>query len=263
MPSPSGSPISLSQFYRGTNCVPINASNSIPTSGTISVSDFRGTRYPAFNYTRETFTASSNQTVFSVTRASGYIAGQCLVFQNGVLLDASEYTDTAGSTGTVTLAVGATTGDTVSIMSFRYVDGSVVLTRNTVDLIAATTYTASGFTLTSGQELLFMNGLVMTSGNYSIAGQVISGFPSTMTGKLTIIQWALDKPVNTTTNTVVGQATYSVTLDSTAFNLYNNGVLLMVTGDYTTATNSYTLVVTPTTTLNLLLQQAIPRRSAA
>ena len=65
------------------------------------------------------FTATSNQTVFSVTRASTYIQGQCLVFKNGLLLSSTEYTDTGGATGTVTLTTGATLNDIVTIYSFR------------------------------------------------------------------------------------------------------------------------------------------------
>ena len=65
------------------------------------------------------FTATSGQTVFSVTRASTYISGQCLVFQNGCLLSSTEYTDTGGATGTVTLSTGATLNDIITIISMR------------------------------------------------------------------------------------------------------------------------------------------------
>jgi len=65
------------------------------------------------------FTATSGQTVFSVTRASTYIQGQCLVFLNGCLLSDTEYTDTGGATGTVTLSTGATLNDIVTIYSMR------------------------------------------------------------------------------------------------------------------------------------------------
>ncbi len=72
-----------------------------------------------FYMTINNFTATSGQTVFSVTRASSYIQGQCLVFQNGCLLSDTEYTDTSGATGTVTLSVGATLNDIICIYSFR------------------------------------------------------------------------------------------------------------------------------------------------
>jgi hypothetical protein len=72
-----------------------------------------------FYMTIDYFDATSAQTVFSVTRDSTYIQGQCLVFQNGLLLSDTEYTDTGGSTGTVTLTTGATLNDVVTIYSMR------------------------------------------------------------------------------------------------------------------------------------------------
>lgn len=72
-----------------------------------------------FYMTIDYFDATSNQTVFSVTRAATYIQGQCLVFINGCLLSDTEYTDTGGATGTVTLSTGATLNDVVTIYSMR------------------------------------------------------------------------------------------------------------------------------------------------
>ena len=78
-----------------------------------------------FYMTIDNFTATSGQAVFSVTRASSYISGQCLVFINGCLLSDTEYTDTNGSTGTVTLSTGATLGDIISIISMRAISSGV------------------------------------------------------------------------------------------------------------------------------------------
>jgi hypothetical protein len=72
-----------------------------------------------FYMTIDQFVATSGQTVFSVTRASSYISGQCLVFENGLLLDANEYTDTGGATGTVTFTTGRPVGDQITIISMR------------------------------------------------------------------------------------------------------------------------------------------------
>lgn len=78
-----------------------------------------------FYMTIDNFTATSGQTVFSVTRDATYIQGQCLVFQNGCLLSETEYTDTGGATGTVTLSVGATLNDIICIYSFRAISSAV------------------------------------------------------------------------------------------------------------------------------------------
>jgi hypothetical protein len=227
----------------------------------------------SFYFTKQSFTATSGQTVFSVTRAAGYISGQCLVLQNGLLLDTSEYTDTGGSTGTVTLSVGATLNDIITIISFKSSNASTGVyasfTRNTANLTNASEYTASGFTLVSGYELLFLNGTVVNEQDYNIVDQTITDFPNTTTGKLTIIQWSANNltvpngdPVNVIANTVIGQTTYSFAYDVNAFNLYNNGVLLLQGTDYTTATNTYALANSPTTALNLLLQQTFSRTGA-
>jgi hypothetical protein len=76
----------------------------------------------SFYMTISQFVATSNQTVFSVTRDSSYIVGQCLVFENGILLQQSDYTDASGS---VTLATGATLGDNITIISMRAISTSI------------------------------------------------------------------------------------------------------------------------------------------
>lgn len=219
------------------------------------------------------FTATSGQTVFSVTRTSGYISGQCLVFKNGVLLDASEYTDTGGSTGTVTLGTGAITNDRIIIISFRSentVSGVYAsFTRNTATLTNASSFTPSGFSINSGYELLFLNGAVLMDQDYDVIGGSVVNLPSIANGLLTVIQWTPNNlttpngdPVNVITNTVIGQTSYSFNYTTDAFNLYLNGVLQFAGTDYTTVSGGYTLSNTPTNSLDLLLQQTFARTGA-
>jgi hypothetical protein len=223
-----------------------------------------------FFLTKQSFTATSGQTAFTVTRASGYITDQCLVFQNGCLLDESEYTD---SLTTVTLGTGAVSGDIITVISFKSSNATTGVypsfTRNTVDLINANSYTASGFTLNSGYEFIFINGTVLNELDYGINDQVISDFPSNLTGKMTIIQWLPDNlnqpngfPNNIVVFTVVGQAVYTYSYDVNAFNLYSNGVILLQGTDYTTATGTYVLTNTPTTTSTVMVQQTFARTGA-
>jgi len=227
----------------------------------------------AFYYTEQVFTATAGQTVFNVTRSSGYISGQCLVLQNGLLLDTSEYTDTGGSTGTVTFATGRTAGDIITIISVKSVNSSTGVyasfTRNSATLTNASSYTASGFTLNSGYELLFLNGTVVNDQDYDIVGQDITNFPSVVTGDLQIIQWTANNlgtpngtPVNIVTNTVIGQTIYPFSYTASSFNLYQNGVLLKQGTDYTTGTGTYTLAVSPDTIQNILVQQTFARTGA-
>jgi hypothetical protein len=224
----------------------------------------------AFYFTKQSFTATSGQTAFSVTRASGYIDDQCWVFQNGCLLDESEYTD---SLTTVTLATGAVSGDIITVISFKSENATsgvyASFTRNTVDLTNATSYTASGFTLQSGYEFIFINGTVLNELDYNIVDQTITDFPSNLTGKMTIIQWSPDNldqpngfPNNIVAFTVVGQTVYSYSYDVNAFDLYSNGVLLLQGTDYTTATGTYVLANTPDTTSTVMVQQTFARTGA-
>lgn len=221
-----------------------------------------------FYYSMTAFTATAGETVFSVTRGSGYITGQCLVFENGLLLNPSEYTD---SSSAVTFGTGRTAGDIITVISFKSVNSGTPyasFTRNSATLTNQSTYTASGFTLVSGNELLFLNGTVVNSQDYDIVGQDIT-FIGNATGDLEIVQWSNNNlgvpngtPVNVDTYTVVGQSLYSFSYDPNAFNLYNNGVLQLETVDYSVATGSYTLAVAPTANTNILVQQTFNRTGA-
>ena len=226
-----------------------------------------------FGYTMTAFDASSGQTVFSVTRGSEYVSGNCWVFQNGCLLDTNQYTDTGGSTGTVTLSIGANLNDIITVISFASVNVSTSATYNSFSRNSATlsnvgSYTASGFTLVSGNELLFLNGTVINAQDYNISGQTIS-FVNAVSGDLQIIQWVDNNqgqpngnPTNTDTYTVSGQSLYPFTFNPLAFNLYNNGVLLLETVDYSVTTGSYTLAQTPNSNLNILVEQSFNRTGA-
>jgi hypothetical protein len=226
-----------------------------------------------FYYTKQQFTATSGQTVFSVTRASGYISGQCFVLKNGCLLNTSEYTDTGGTTGTVTLSVGATTGDKISIISMKSVNATsgvyASFTRNSVSLTNQASYTASGFTISDGFELLFLNGTVVNAQDYNLSGQTIT-FIGNTSGDLEVVQWSANNlgvangtPVNVDYFTVIGQANYNFSYNVNAFNLYNNGILQFNGTDVTATSGSvYTLTTTPTANTNILVQQTFARTGA-
>lgn len=222
-----------------------------------------------FYFTKQTFVATSGQTAFAVTRGAGYIIDQCWVLQNGLLLEESEYIDAASS---VTLATGATTGDVITVASFKSSNSSTGVyasfTRNTATLVNAASYIASGFTLNSGFELLFLNGTVVNENDYDIIGQEIDNFPSLVTGTLTIIQWSPNNlttpngnPVNIIAYTQSGVTTYPFSYDVNAFNLYENGVMIRQSTDYSTATGTYTLTDTPTGS-NIMQQQTFARTGA-
>ena len=228
----------------------------------------------SFYMTIDSFTATSGQTVFTpttrATGAAGYITGQDLVFRNGVLFNPTlDYTENAT---TVTLNTGAVTGDIITIISFRSVHAGVSyasFTRNIIDATSASSITP-GFTLTSGYELLFLNGTIMPDQDYDIVMGNITNFPHALTGKMTVIQWSPNNlgvpngtPVNISINTIIGQSTYSFSYTTGALNIFMNGLLLLLGTDYTSGVNNYTLTNTPTTVLNNIVEQTFARAGAA
>lgn len=222
----------------------------------------------SFYYTMEAFVATSGQTVFSVTRGSEYATGNCLVFINGLLQNTSQYTDNAGN---ATFGTGITLNNIVTIISMASVNSSSVtynsFTRYSATLSSQANYTASGW-LVSGSELIFLNGTAVNAQDYNIVGQTIS-FITAVSGDLQVLIWTNNNqgqpngnPQNTDIYTVVGQALYAFSYNPLAFNLYDNGVLLLETVDYSVTTGSYTLSQTPTTNTNILIEQTFNRTGA-
>jgi hypothetical protein len=225
----------------------------------------------AFYFTAQYFTATASQTVFNVTRAAGYISGQCLVFRNGLLQDTSEYTDTGGTTGTVTLNDPCDAGTQVCIMSFKSQNVTTGVyasfTRTTATLTDASSYTPAA--IKSGYELIFMNGSQWTDVDYDIIGGTITNFPDIATGLMTIIEWTENNlttpngnPVNNLIFSTIGQSSYTFTYAAGALNLYMNGVLLTQGSDYTAVSGGYVLANAPTTVTETQLQQTFARTGA-
>lgn len=142
--------------------------------------------------------------------------------------------------------------------------------RWTTTLSAASSYTPTTFQLYSGAETLFLNGDIVNDQDYDLFSNQINNFPSVATGNLTIFQFALNNlgvpngsPTLVSTNTTIGQASYTYSYDPAAFELYNNGMLQVAGSDYTTASGLFTLSVTPTSVLNILSAETFNRTGAA
>lgn len=240
----AGDIVSIISFKSVSNVSVSTASAS--GTGTVATLGFANRATPPF-------TVGQSITVAGVT-PTGY---------NGT------YTVTACTTTSVSYA-NTTTGVMTAVGTIAFTNPYYnSFTINTADLVDATEYTASGFTLTSGYELLFLNGTIVNEQDYDIIGQVITNFPNLVTGKLTILQWTpnnLGLPngncVNYVSNTIIGQTTYPFSLDALAFNLYANGVMYKQGADYTTSTSNYTLAVTPDTILTTLVNQTFARTGA-
>ena len=96
----------------GTGLTAVGTAGNILTSdGTVWVSQAPG--IAATTYTRTSFTATVGQTTFTATYTAPYIE----VYQNGTLLNATDYTATNGTT--VVLAIGAATGDIIETIAYN------------------------------------------------------------------------------------------------------------------------------------------------
>ena len=102
-------------FLKPSISTSLEISNKLTLS--FSVTSFEGTS--PFDYFK--YTASSNQTSFSGNDVNSesllYTVGNIQVYLNGVLLDASDYTATSGTS--VVLGSGATSGDILTIWEFN------------------------------------------------------------------------------------------------------------------------------------------------
>jgi hypothetical protein len=96
------------------------------------------------------FTATSGQTTFNVP---SYTPGFIDVYQNGVLLGSADYTASSGLT--VVLAIGATVGDLIEVISFQV--------SSVLNAMPTTGGTFSGNVLFAGG-----NGIWNTSGNVGV-----------------------------------------------------------------------------------------------
>lgn len=141
-----------------------------------------------FNYTLYEAVSTSGQTVFTPTsRSAAYIAGQCLVFRNGAMLDESEYTDT---TTTVTLGNACVAGEIVAIVSM-----SAVANGNT--------YVDTGLdVLTVGASSIVYNGATLPT------QRIYAGDKITFTNTGTPTQYTVST-VNYTTRTITFTTTIS------------------------------------------------------
>jgi len=200
----------------------------------------------ATTYNRQSYTASAAQTTFTVT--SGYTVGYLLVYLNGVLLNASDYTASNGTT--FVLGAAASAGDIVE--SFAYTvtlvnnvsptyaggqggAGGTVLYQSAANTTANTAVGTATYLLQSNGSAaptwvnpgsLLVNNVSPTyaGGQGGAAGQVL-----------------YQSAANTTANTAVGTATYLLQSNgSGAPTWVNPGSLAVNTANTLSTTTSNT-----------------------
>ena len=138
-----------------------NSNNAINLSGdaivfiTAIAADLQPT-----TFTTTVFTATANQTTFSVSYTVGFVE----VFLNGSKLSAADFTATSGTS--IVLASGATVGDTVDVVAFA--------TQTVANVYTQTQSDARYLQLTGGTLTGDLTGTTSTfSGDVTIADKIV------------------------------------------------------------------------------------------
>ena len=145
-------------------------------SGSESIVEISGTKAPtssAFSHQEFKYTASSNQTTFSGNDANSvslsYTANQIQVFLNGILLDATDFTATNGTS--VVLASGASSGDILQIQAFagtnpidtfKFVAGS-----DGVTSFSGNDANSNSLLYTVGNINVYLNGVLLDASDFT------------------------------------------------------------------------------------------------
>lgn len=145
-------------------------------SGSESIVEISGTKAPtssAFSHQEFKYTASSNQTTFSGNDANSvslsYTINQIQVFLNGILLDATDFTATNGTS--VVLASGASSGDILQIQAFagtnpidtfKFVAGS-----DGVTSFSGNDANSNSLLYTVGNINVYLNGVLLDASDFT------------------------------------------------------------------------------------------------
>ena len=117
----------------------------------------------AHNFT--SFTATANQTTFTVN----YAVGNILVFMNGAKLNSADFTATNGTS--VVLASGATVGDIVEVVEY----GGASANYSTTSFTATANQTAFSGTYNVNKSAVYLNGvLLLPTTDYSISASAVT-----------------------------------------------------------------------------------------
>lgn len=188
----------------------------------------------------------------------------------------TSYAVSSVNSSTKVITFGSTiAGATAGLQIFRKRAAGATyrpFSRWTVDLTAANSYTPTQFTVRNGFESIYVNGAQLSEVDYDLTDTTLSGFPSPVTGKMTIIAYSENNfgvPASNVTNTVAystsGALSYVFPNNPLAMEIYANGSLLSkgAAADYTATTAGYNLVTAFSNNFTLLNQQTFARIGAA
>ena len=144
-------------------------------SGSSSIVELTGTlaaSSSAFAYESFKYTASSNQTTFTGSDADSktlaYTAGQIQVYLNGVLLDATDYTASNGSS--VVLGSGASSGSILMVLNFSGTnpfDYFKYTATNAQTSFSGNDANSNSLIYTVGNITVHLNGVLLDASDYT------------------------------------------------------------------------------------------------
>ena len=228
--------------------------------------------YEPLNITIASSSASS--IVYSSAPWNSVLPGDQLSFANTgspTLYTVSTVNTTTKTITFTTTIAGATAGNTV----YRYrAAGSSYspFTRYDQDVTAITTFSPTDYALHNGFEMIYINGSQINEIDYNLTGNVLDGFPSSVTGKLSIILFSpnnLAVPASNIANnpaySVADQVLYLFPNNPLSMEVYANGALLTKGSgyDYTASASGFTLATAYTTNTILFNEQTFARIGAA
>jgi len=233
----------------GTVISTVNNMANNPVTGTPSASNYlRGDgtwSSIGATYTRTSFTATVGQTTFSATYTAGYLQ----VYQNGVMLNSTDYTASNGTS--VVLAIGAATGDIIETIAYATTTAltpagsdTQVQYNNAGTLAGSANMTFDGTTLTAAK--LAATASVTASGNkgaisYGTLGysdtNILASYASSVAGYNQVV-------LQNTSNNAAASTNFNISNDAgTATTNYGefgiNSSAFSGTGSFSTAGSVY------------------------
>jgi hypothetical protein len=140
----------------------------------------------------------------------------------------------------------------------------IPFSRHDIDVSNITSYTPTDFQIANGFESVYVNGVQFSEVDYDFTDGSLNGFPSAVTGKMTVILYApnnFNVPASNVTNTVAysvaGTVFYALPNNPAAMEVYANGALLTkgASYDYSASTSGWTLVTAIQNNVTLFNQQ--------
>ncbi len=222
----------------------------------------------------EVLTVGASSVICNIPPYQLFEAGDKVTFANTGTPTQYTVLSYAATTKTITFTT-TISGVSVTNQIYRYRAASQQyrpFTRVEVDLTSVSAYTPTAISIANGFELLFVNGSAFNEIDYDLNGLEIGGFPSSLTGRMIIVQFSKNNfgvPASNITNTVAystnGALSYSFDNNPLSFALYANGSSLVKGGsyDYTATSAGYNLTAAIPNNFTLLNQQTYARDGAA